>query len=134
MDHQQSCLVGYIDFDVATNSAGLLILSIGVSAVFPMHFTTLSGFGHLERESPTGSPCAGSTQTAGAPLPNLQSVMGQLSRTLPWHCGPASAAEEGASATGEGIGGLREPKTGALFPPRFCQRGDTHCGTLQGIG
>lgn len=127
-------LISTLPLAQESGSGSCLLLSL--TEVLPMHFTTLPGFtaGHLQREALSGSPtCAGSTQIAGAPLPTLQSFMGQISRTLPWHCGPASA-EEGASATGDSIGGMREPKTGALFPPRFCQRGDTHCGTLQGLG
>ncbi len=62
-----------------------------------------------------------------APFASLGAAIEKFARSLPWNRSDA----QGSAVAGAG---QTEAKTGTFFPARFCQRGNSHCGTLQGVG
>lgn len=67
-----------------------------------------------------------------APVASLGAALDNFVRSLPWNRSETQVSVEAADAP-EGTS-QTEAKTGTVFPARFCQRGNSHCGTLQGVG
>lgn len=67
-----------------------------------------------------------------APIASLGASLDNLVRSLPWNRSDTQVSVEAAYGS-EGTS-QTEAKTGTVFPARFCQRGNSHCGTLQGVG
>lgn len=68
-------------------------------------------------------------QTAQRPaFASLSASFGEILRNLPWNQQWQSAASD------SGAGAQTEPKTNTNFEERFCQRGNSKCGSLAGVG
>lgn len=65
-------------------------------------------------------------QTAQRPaFASLSASFGDIFQNLPWNQRAAAA---------DGSGAQTEPKTSTFFDERFCQRGNSKCGSLAGVG
>ena len=58
-----------------------------------------------------------------APFASISSAIESLQEHLPW----AQKKQTGSSS-------VVEPKTGTAFETEYCQRGNTQCGQLAGVG
>ncbi len=65
-------------------------------------------------------------QTAQRPaFASLSASFGNIFQNLPWNQREPAA---------DGSGAQTEPKTSTFFEERFCQRGNSKCGSLAGVG
>lgn len=62
------------------------------------------------------------------PMASISASFSELMQNLPWNQGQHAALRH------SGAGAQTEPKTNTLFEERFCQRGNSKCGDLAGVG